>query len=170
MQLRSFRVRGRIMRPGASVTMVDRAPPKLQVRCSLHKHGGTRLITHSGRHPHSLGCPWYAAKAGATVIFRRHIGGLGARDLILVLTDGSSAAPKILKPCCGGPASLGARAYRGRVREGVAAGVAEHAAMDREGQTRACADALDEAVDCVGGEWPATLGGEHEGAVRELPA
>ena len=52
-QLRSFRVRGPV-RPQASVTMVDRPSPSLQARCSLHKHGGTRLITRrplSGSRP-----------------------------------------------------------------------------------------------------------------------
>jgi hypothetical protein len=34
----------------------------------------------------------------------------------------------------------------------------------------ALAYALDKAVDGVRGEWPAALGGEHQSAVRELPA
>jgi hypothetical protein len=42
------------VQPRASVTMVDRPSPSLQARCSLHKHGGTRLITRrplSGSRP-----------------------------------------------------------------------------------------------------------------------
>jgi hypothetical protein len=82
-QLRSFRVRGPVQ-PRASVTMLDRAKPNLLMRRSLHKHGGTRLITRralSGRRPLSRGCLWFAAKAGAPVFPRRHIVGLDAPDL-----------------------------------------------------------------------------------------
>jgi hypothetical protein len=70
--------------PRTTVTMVDRAPSNLQVRCSLHKRGGTRLITRrslSGRRPLSRRCLWFAAKAGATVILRRRIADLGAAEL-----------------------------------------------------------------------------------------
>ena len=84
------------MRPRAPVTMVDRAPPSLQARRSSHKHGGTRLITRrplSRRRRLSRECLWFAAKAGGTVIPRRHIAGLDAPERVLIHPP--SASPRI---------------------------------------------------------------------------
>jgi hypothetical protein len=53
-----------------------------------------------------------------------------------------------------------------RVGHSIAAGMAEHMGVDQEGEASSLADALDEAVDGVGGERPAPLCLEHEGPLR----
>jgi hypothetical protein len=56
------------------------------------------------------------------------------------------------------------------VSEGMAAGITKHVSVDLERQAGALTDPLDQAIDGVGRERAAALGGEHEAAVRELPA
>jgi hypothetical protein len=48
--------------------------------------------------------------------------------------------------------------------------MAEHMNVNWKGEAGARADALDQAVDRIGRERAAALGGEDEGRVRELPA
>ena len=51
-----------------------------------------------------------------------------------------------------------------RIGQRVAAGVPQHVDMNLERKAGAGADALDEAIDGIGGEWSAALCLEHEAA------
>ena len=55
------------------------------------------------------------------------------------------------------------------IRQGIAAGVPEHVAVNLEGQAGALTDALYKPIYGVRGEGASALCGEHEGAIRELP-
>jgi hypothetical protein len=48
--------------------------------------------------------------------------------------------------------------------------MAEHMSVNWKGEAGALGDALDQAIDGIGRERAAALGGEDEGAVGELPA
>ena len=56
-----------------------------------------------------------------------------------------------------------------RIRQGVAAGVSQHVAVDLEREAGALAYALDKAIDSVRRERAAALGREHKAAIGELP-
>ena len=51
------------------------------------------------------------------------------------------------------------------IRQRIAAGVAQHVGVYRKAEASALADALNQAINRVRGEWSAALGGEHECAV-----
>ena len=57
-----------------------------------------------------------------------------------------------------------------RIGQGVAACVPQHMGVNIEAEAGALTDALYKSIDSVGRERAAALGGEHKGAVRELPA
>jgi hypothetical protein len=75
------------------------------------------------------------------------------------MLDRSMAEPVLYRP--GVVAGIG---------QGVAAAVAQHMDVNREGQPGADADRLNLTVDGIGREWSAALSGEDERGVRELPA
>ena len=52
------------------------------------------------------------------------------------------------------------------IGQGIAAGVAQHVGMDPEGQLRALANGLHEAVDRVSGKWAAAFGFKDESTRR----
>ena len=56
-----------------------------------------------------------------------------------------------------------------RIRQGIATGVPEHVAVNREGEAGALTDAFYKPIDRVRGEWSAALGRKYEAAVGELP-
>ena len=50
------------------------------------------------------------------------------------------------------------------IGQGIAAGVAEHVHVNLEWEAGALADALDQTIDGIGGEWSAALRLEHVAA------
>jgi len=56
------------------------------------------------------------------------------------------------------------------IRQSVAAGMPEHVTVNREGESRALANAFDHPIDSVRCERAAPLGRKNEAAVGELPA
>jgi hypothetical protein len=66
------------------------------------------------------------------------------------------------------PVLLNAPRVVAGIRQRIAAGMAQHMRVHREGEAGAHTNALDKAVDSVRREWAAALRGEDEGRVRAL--
>jgi hypothetical protein len=56
-----------------------------------------------------------------------------------------------------------------RIRQCVAAGVAEHVAVNRESEAGTLTDALYKPIDGVRSEWSTALGRKYKATFRELP-
>ena len=56
------------------------------------------------------------------------------------------------------------------VRQRVAATMAEHVGVDREGEAGALTNALKMPIDCISCKWPSPLGREYITTIGKLPA